>query len=192
MIEKWEKLESETVVEERILTLRRDRSRSPHTGETYPFLVMEATDWINVIPITPEGSVVLIYQYRHGTEAVTLEIPGGMVDAGEETAVSAARELKEETGYEAEEIIHIGSVDPNPAILNNQCHTYVALNARKVVETQFDSAEYIEMKEFPLAELRQLVTSGQISHALVIAAFYHLEQYLSRSHALAFAKSVTS
>ena len=190
MIEKWEKIESEIVVEEFIFTLRRDVSRSPRTGETYPFLVLEASDWINVIPITPEGNVVLIYQYRHGTEEVTLEIPGGMVDLGEKTAVSAQRELKEETGYEAEEIIHIGTVDPNPAILNNRCHTYVALNARKVTETQFDGAEDIEVKEFPLAELRQLVASGQITHSLVVAAFYHLERYLSRSQA--FVKSVTS
>jgi 8-oxo-dGTP pyrophosphatase MutT (NUDIX family) len=155
------------------------QSRSPHSGREHRFYVLETPDWINVIPITPEGKVVLIRQYRVGINAVTLEIPGGMVDAADESPAEAARrELLEETGYAAEEIIQIGRVTSNPAFINNYTHTFLALNARPVGKTNFDSAEYIEFELADIGEIPQLIASGQISHALVIAGFYHYENYL--------------
>lgn len=178
MIKKWQKLESQVIGDYHIFKLRQDTSRSPRTERAHSFFVLESDDWINVIPITAEGKVVFIYQYRHGTEEICLEIPGGMVDQEDSSLVETTRrELLEETGYTADEIIPIGVVTPNPAFLNNRCHTFLALGARCVQTPQFDGAEDIAIEEMELEAVPELVTSGRITHALVIAAFYHFEQY---------------
>lgn len=178
MVENWEKLDSEEIANFRIFKMRRDVRRSPRTGAEHSFFVLESPDWVNVIPLTPDGRVVMIHQFRHGTAEVTLEIPGGMVDAHEnDPAEAVRRELLEETGYAADEIIHIGTVDPNPAFLDNQCHTYLALNAHWQQPPQFDGAEDIAVELVPLADVPGLIGNGRISHALVVAAFYHYENY---------------
>lgn len=176
MIKRWEKIRTEYLGDFRIFRIRADSSRSPRTGNVHRFFVLESPDWVNVIPLTPERNVVMIRQYRHGTEEVTLEVPGGMVDAGDgDPSVSAARELREETGYEAEEIIHLGSVAPNPAFLNNRCHSYLVRRARRAHAVQLDGAEDITFEEIPLAEIPGLIRDGAITHSLTIAAFYYLE-----------------
>lgn len=181
MVEKWRKLHSQQLADYRIFTVRADRRLSPRTGREHQFYVLEAQDWVNVIPLTPEGKVVMIHQFRHGTGEVTLEIPGGIVDEEDgDPAVAARRELLEETGYAAGAIIHIGSVEPNPAFLNNQCHTYLALDARRVQQPQFDGAEDIAVEEVDLAEVGEMIRNGRITHALVVAAFYHYEQYQNK------------
>ena len=178
MVEKWKKVDSSTINDYRIFKLRQDRSRSPRTGQTHTFFIMETGDWINIIPVTTEGKVVFIHQFRHGTEEVTLEIPGGMADDGDPSALEAARrELREETGYVADEILYLGSVAPNPAFLTNRCHTYLALGARHVDQPQFDSAEDIGVEEIELGHVPLLISSGRITHALVVAAFYHFDRY---------------
>ena len=178
MVTNWEKLESQAIGDFRIFRIRVDSSRSPRTGQIHRFFVLEAADWVNVIPLTPQGNVVMIYQFRHGTAEVTLELPGGMVDTADgELAISAGRELREETGYEAEAIIRLGSVAPNPAFLDNRCHSFLALNARRVAEVALDGAEDIAFVEIPLSHIPNLIRSGEITHSLTIAAFYFLELY---------------
>jgi GxxExxY protein len=178
MVENWEKLDSTYIGDYRIFRLRTDSSRSPRTGNIHHFFVLEAPDWVNVIPLTPEGNVVMIYQYRHGTEEVTLEVPGGMVDAADgDPAVSAARELREETGYAAETVVHLGTVAPNPAFMDNHCHHYLVLGVRRVGDVQFDGAEDIAFVEVPLVDIPGLIRTGQITHSLTISAFYYLGLY---------------
>jgi 8-oxo-dGTP pyrophosphatase MutT (NUDIX family) len=181
MVEYWKNISSEELADYHIFKLRRETRRSPRTGAEYSFFVLHTPDWVNVIPLTPEGKVVMIHQFRQGTAVKTLEIPGGMVDDGESDPSEAARrELLEETGYVAAELIHIGTVDPNPAFLDNQCHTYLALNARWQQSPQFDGSEDIAVEEVPLAEIAGLIGNGRITHALVVAAFYHYENYRQR------------
>lgn len=182
MIEDWSKLDSQVLGDYRIFRLREDTSRSPRTGREHNFFVLETGDWINVIPITREGQVVLIRQFRHGIEAVTLEIPGGMVDPDDGEPVEAVeRELLEETGYRAEKLIHIGTMTPNPAILDNYLHTFLALNARPVTSPQLEGSEDIEFELADISDIPELIASGQINHALVISAFYFYDQYRKRN-----------
>lgn len=170
----WRRGRSEQVADCRVFTVRRDHSADPRGGREHDFYVIEAPDWINVIPLTREGEVVLIELYRHGAEAVSLEIPGGMVDPGEEPRETAARELFEETGYEASEVVFLGKARPNPAIQNNWVHTFVARGVEYRQAPQNHGTERTRVRLVPLARIPSLIREGAIDHALVVVGFHWL------------------
>ena len=179
MIQPWQKLHRQHTGNFRIFDLFTDTSQSPVTGREHHFFVLSTGDWVNVIPLTAKNEVVLVHQFRHGIEQVTLEIPGGMVDKEDGDAAAAARrELLEETGYLADAYIHIGTVASNPAILDNRTHTYLAQNARLVEKQALDGTEDIAIELVPLAEIAELVPCARLTHSLVVAAFYHLYNHL--------------
>lgn len=169
----WPVIESVVERDFRIFTLRRDRAVSPRTGAPHDFYVLETRDWVNIIPVTPQGDVVMVRQFRHGVREVTLEIPGGIVDhEAEDPKDAAARELLEETGYRAPEIVHLGTVQAQPALQNNYCHTYLALSAVEVAAPAPDAGEDLRVVKFPLDDVPRRIRTGEISHGLVLAAFY--------------------
>lgn len=171
MIKKW-KLEKSTIQSKnRVFSVRIDESISPEDGNKHDFYVIQAPDWVNMVAITDDNKFLLIRQYRHGVRQTTVEIPGGMVDPGEKPFESAKRELLEETGYKASEWKKIGEVHPNPAIMSNTCHTFLALDCKKVSKPDFDGTEYIETSSASIEEVRNLIIDGVITHSLVIAAF---------------------
>jgi ADP-ribose pyrophosphatase len=173
----WKRESSEQVADCRVFTVRRDLSADPRDGRTHDFYVIEAPDWINVIPLTASGEVVLIEQYRHGTEEISLEIPGGMVDAGESPRNAAARELLEETGYAATEISFLGRTRPNPAIQNNWIHTFLVRGATRVGEPLNEGTEQTVVRLAPLEKIPALIKEGKITHSLVVVGFHLLGLY---------------
>lgn len=138
--------------------------------------MIDAPDWVNVIPILPDGQVLLVRQWRFGIAAPTLEIPGGMVDPGEDEATAAVRELMEETGHRAAHWTRLGEVHPNPAFLSNRCGTWLATGLERLGEPLGDGEEEITIATAPLDEIPTMVARGEITHALVIAAFYLHDQ----------------
>jgi ADP-ribose pyrophosphatase len=142
--------------------------------------VFEAPDWCNVLAETSNGELVLVWQYRFGSDALSLEVPGGVVDPGEAPAFAARRELLEETGYEADAFELVSVVEPNPALQGNRCFTYLARGVRATGQTAFDELEDLETVLVPRAKIASLLDDGVITHALVVVA---LEAYL-RKHAL--------
>jgi 8-oxo-dGTP pyrophosphatase MutT (NUDIX family) len=145
---------------------------SPTTGKEHSFYVLSTLDWVNIIALTDDGKIPLVYQYRHGSGDFSLEIPGGAIDKKDKHALKAAqRELLEETGYEAREWHSLGEIKPNPAILDNTCHIYLALGAKKVSNLALDETEDLEVQLHELAEIKQMIQKGRLNHALVIAAF---------------------
>jgi 8-oxo-dGTP pyrophosphatase MutT (NUDIX family) len=158
----------------RIFSLRSDIKISPRTGREHDFFVMDCVNWVNVVAVTPDQQMVLVQQYRQGTDTVELEIPGGITDAHDSSPVATGcRELREETGYEGGRARIIGEVFPNPAIMSNTCFTVLVENCRLAGDVQFDSGEDLITRLVPVAEVPGLVASGKIRHSLVIAALYH-------------------
>ena len=155
----------------RIFTTHFVDAAHPRTGETKRFSLIEAVDWVNVIALTPDDRVVLIKQYRPGRDQVCLEIPGGMVDAGESPETAAQRELLEETGYTAQTWEVIGATAPNPAIQNNRLWSYVALDATPTHAPTPEGNEVITLETRSLPDVRKALLDGRIDHALVVAAF---------------------
>ena len=177
MPKKWKNLESKQLFGNEIFGFREDKVQSPKTDKVHPVWVMDAPNWINIIPITAEKKVVLIKQYRFGSQEITLEIPGGMIDKGENPKEAAIRELKEETGFVAKEVIEIGRVTPNPALMSNFTYSFLALNVEKSFDQNLDGMEDIEVIEVNLEEVTELIRKGKIDHALVVCAFYFFNQY---------------
>ncbi len=182
MIKNWNKVSSKFLIENKIFKLREDRVISPKKKSEHPVWVIDTPDWVNIIPITKNNDVILINQHRFGTEKLCLEVPGGMVDEGEDPMDAAIRELSEETGYTSSKVIEIGRVEPNPALMSNHTYSYLALDVCQTAEQKLDGMEDIEILKKPIDEIPLLIEKGEIKHALVICAFYFYNQYLSKGH----------
>ena len=175
LVPEWSHDEDTELASTRIFSLRQRRGVSPTRPEQAgQFVYLDSADWVNVIALTGDEEVVLIEQFRHGLAEVTLEIPGGMVDPGEEPLQAGVRELLEETGYGGGEAHVLGRVSPNPAILNNYCYTVVVRGIGLVAPPAPELHEEIGIRLAPLGEVPALISRGLIHHALVVAAFHHL------------------
>jgi 8-oxo-dGTP pyrophosphatase MutT (NUDIX family) len=175
MIRDWPVLSREQVGDFRLFSLTKKKVRSPRTGEIREVQTLQFPNWVLILALTPQGEVVMVRQYRHGTEQVCLELPGGLVDPGDDSpALSARRELLEETGYQAAEIVLISECFPQPAILTNKCFFYLAKNAAEVQSQDLDSGEDIEVLTIPLKEIPAKIENREIDHGMVLLAFFFL------------------
>lgn len=159
-----------------VMTVVERTCRSSESGRTAPFYVLKSNDWCNIIPVTEAGRVVMVRQYRIGVETHTLEIPGGVMDESDRSPQEAAvREMIEETGYgplPGANCMSLGSVQPNPAILDNRSHFFLIGPVRKVADQKLDPNEMIETLEVPIEEIPRLIAQGEIAHSLMINAFF--------------------
>ncbi len=173
-VETWTRRTSKQIADCRVFKVREDFCARASDAKEATFFVIECPDWVNVIALTAADETVLIEQYRQGSEEITLEIPGGMVDAGENLETAAKRELLEETGYTSDKFVYLGKSRPNPAIQNNWIHHYAAFECVKTGETSFDEHESVATRVVPNSEVGDLIKSGAITHALAVAGFYYL------------------
>lgn len=170
-IKKWA-IETENIeYQTPIFSLKRRKTKSRIQDKSGQFYIIEAPDWVNVLALTKEMDVVLVRQYRHGIDEITLEIPGGAIDPEDGDPQKAAeRELLEETGYRSDKWEHLGSVSSNPAIFTNYCHFYLASNCEQVSGQNLDHLEEIEVSTLPLKEFLSQVRDGSIHYSLIVAA----------------------
>jgi len=177
--DKWKRFDSAILAECRVFRVRRDRAAREHDGKQGDFFVIDSPDWINVIAVTPNDEIVIIEQFRHGAEEMHLEIPGGLIDDGEEPLEAAMRELAEETGYTSSNWHLLGSSRPNPAIQNNTIYHFLAIDCVKNADVKFDTNESIVTTLVASEMAERMIAEGRMNHSLVLAAF-HLYSYRKR------------
>lgn len=175
---KWKLLSSEYLFKTTWFTIRKDRCETPEKTIVDPYYVYEFPTWVTAVPITEDNKVVMIRQYRHALGETMWEIPGGCVDDTDSSLeYAAARELKEETGYEFSSYEYLGKISANPSTNNNIMHMYLARGGKKVAEQQLDHNEEIEVQLFTIAELKQLLKENKIMQSMHASClFYALDK----------------
>ncbi|MBF5042835.1 NUDIX hydrolase [Aggregicoccus sp. 17bor-14] len=168
----WPLLRRGRTYDFKILQVREDVVADPRTGNEHPRVTLECADWVNVIAYTKGGELVLIRQFRNGIRANTLEVPGGIIEPGEDPALAAARELEEETGYRPARVEPLGWVHPNPAMQTNRTYSFVARDCEKVHAGAQDAGEDIAVELHRREDVARLILENEITHSLVVVAFY--------------------
>lgn len=170
MLHPWKTTSTRYLVDDKWLRLRADTCRRHDGLEIDPFYVMEQGDFVHALPITTAGKLVLVRQYRHGAATMSLELPGGVLDAGEDAMIGAQRELAEETGATGGEWSHLTTFFPNPARQNNRFHCFLANGVTRGAERSLDENEEIEVHECTWAEVDEAIANGEFNQGNHIAA----------------------
>lgn len=167
----WQLISSETVFDAGFLRVHRDRARSPRSDAQMDFTVLQMVDWLMVVPITQDGNLVMVRQYRHGSRSVSLEVPGGLHDVkAQSPREGAARELLEETGYDRGRLVCLGVLSPQAALFANRMHVFLAQDVRRVAEARPDPGEDIELVLIGREDVEATLTGGAITNAMSVAA----------------------
>ncbi len=161
---KWTTLETGKAIDLKLFKARFDKVRNPKTGAELDITILTGNDSVNVFAITKEKKVVMIDQYRFGIGSYILELPGGLVDDGEDHQQAAKRELIEETGYTASEWHYAGCVASNPVFMDSFIHHYVAVDAEKTRSTELEDGEDISVREMPMQEVVEKLQNGDFLH----------------------------
>jgi len=180
----WLDGDSRVIAESPIFELLKLKRESPQSHIKADIYRLSCPEWVHVIPFTaPDAGLELLVveQYRHGVDRASLEVPGGLCDPGEDPLDSAKRELLEETGHVSNDWTSLGSCSPNPAIQNNQCHFFLALNCVPIRDLVLDPTEELRLWAMSHPEWKARLESGEVHHSLVIAAFQRL--YMSKAWA---------
>lgn len=168
--QRWKRLGAREVARTRIFSVESVDFHHPQRPKPQDFFVINAPDWVNVVALTPDGRLVLVRQFRYGTNDFSVEIPGGVIDQGEDPVAAGRRELQEETGYVGSGARLLGAIHPNPAMQNNRCHLVLVENARQQANLDWDADEEFEIMTLPVDEVYQLAYRGGITHAMVLDA----------------------
>ncbi|MDR2028674.1 MAG: NUDIX hydrolase [Treponema sp.] len=168
----WREEERREVFASPVLSIRNTTSRSPR-GESGVFTVIDAADWAIVVPLleTSGGKkFVMVRQWRHGAQEISLEFPGGVFEAGEDGSEAAARELREETAYAPGKIRKLGEMSPNPAIMSNRVHFFLAEDLKDLGNQKLDADEFVDVEIVPVQEVIEAMGRPPYVHALMASA----------------------
>ena len=138
-------------------------------GRKGKYIVMDAPDWVIVVPVLGEN-FLMVRQWRHGNNSLSIEFPGGVINKGESPEEAAIRETEEETGYKAGKLTYLGSANPNPALMSNRVHFFAAENLQGSGIQHLDEDECVEYMQIPQKEVYEKIGSQEYPHALMMSA----------------------
>lgn len=175
---KWKVLSSEQLFNDRWFKVRKEKCETPGGKIVDPYYVYDFPTWVGAVPVTEEGKIIMVRQYRHALGETCIEIPGGCVDDTDKNFEEAiARELLEETGYTFTSYDYLGKISPNPSTNTNLLHMYLARGGKKVAAQSLDENEEIEVVLLSMDELKQLVKENKILQSMHVSCiFYALEK----------------
>lgn len=174
MHKEWQQLGANYIHRETWFSLRSDKVLKGNGEEMNPYYVFEFSDWVTVLPVTTDGKVILVKQYRYALGVWSIEIPGGIMDPHETNPEEAAkRELLEETGYSCGKIEQVAVVATNPATQNNRMYCYLATNCTLTHDTSWDENEEIELMVVSLEELKAMLRDNQIIQSLHVSSILY-------------------
>ncbi len=169
-MKKWEIKKRQEIFNRRIFSIDDLHCHHPGKNVEHNFFILNNPDWINVVVLTEDNQLVFVKQHRLGTGEITIETVAGLMDGGESPEVSARRELREETGYQAGELLLLKKLSANPAIMSNHIYFYLARNARKIASQELDHAEDIEVITVTEEEALHMISDGRINHTIIVTA----------------------
>ncbi|HTX60482.1 MAG TPA: NUDIX hydrolase [Verrucomicrobiae bacterium] len=175
----WRRRSSTYVVDSPHMRVRRDEIELPDGTIVTDYFVRESHGFVVVFPLTADDRVVMVRQYRYGADAIALELPAGVIDPGEDLLACAARELAEETGYEAGSLVELTPYYPEASRSTARGHIFVAHDVRRTREPSLDPTEVLEVELVSLADFRRLLAGGTIDSAASIVAGYRALDFLN-------------
>ena len=173
IIKKWKTLSSTYIHKSKWATLRKDVCEMSDGRIVNDYYVLEYPSFANALAITEDKKVLMVRQYRHAAEIVSLEVPGGVVDDGEDPAAAIKRELLEETGYQFDEVELVSVLYPNPSTADNRCYFFLAQNGKKVKDAHLDELEELVVEEYTIDEVKHLLLDNKIDQALQTAGMFY-------------------
>lgn len=171
---RWKTISSELLFDDRWFKVRKEVCKTPGGKIVDPYYVYDFPTWVGAVPVTAEGKVIMVRQYRHALGETCIEIPGGCVDDTDEDHEKAiARELLEETGYQFSAYKYLGRISPNPSTNSNLLHMFLATGGEKIAEQQLDENEEIELEFFTINELKQLIKENKIVQSMHVSCILY-------------------
>ena len=166
----WKVKAERQILSTKVFTINETTSVSPDGRESH-FVVTDAPDWVIVVPEL-EGNFLMVRQWRHGSNSLSVEFPGGVIDDGESPEKAARRELKEETGFSSKKLTFLGSANPNPALMKNKVHFFTAEDLYQEGGQKLDDDEYLDFMKIPVDEVIKKTGNEEYHHALMMAALF--------------------
>ncbi|WP_342330577.1 NUDIX hydrolase [Pedobacter sp. FW305-3-2-15-E-R2A2] len=170
---KWQKLSSRYLVKEQWATLRVDTCDLQNGIVKDDYFVLEYPNWVNAVALTEDNEIIMVRQYRHAGDIISLEIPGGVIDGDEKPEDAVRRELLEETGYSFQTITLLATLYPNPATANNVTYTYLLTGGIKTQEQHLDEHEILNVEKYSIAAVKQLLLENKIDQSLHASALFY-------------------